>query len=121
MVVKVKREFRLTRSTDFERVRQLGKSFPHPLVVLVAAPNQLDQARVGIAAGRSVGGAVVRNRAKRLLRAGIDSLIQDINPGWDLILLARRPLVESGFLKTRAAIEAVLLKARLLAARTKPV
>ena len=116
----MKREFRLTRSTDFERVRQLGKSYPHPLVVLVIVPNQLEQARVGISAGRSVGGAVLRNRAKRLLRAGIDPIIQDLNPGWDLILLARRPLVEAGFSKTRDAIEAVLMKARLLPARTKP-
>ncbi len=116
----MKREFRLTRSTDFERVRQQGKSFPHPLVVLVAVPNQLGQVRVGIAAGRSVGGAVVRNRAKRLLRAGIDPMIPNLNPGWDLILLARRPLVDAGFWKTRDAIEAVLLKARLITVRVKP-
>lgn len=115
----MKHEFRLTRSTDFERVRQQGKSFPHPLVVLVAVPNQLEQVRVGIAAGRSVGGAVIRNRAKRLLRAGIDPMIQELNPGWDLILLARRPLVEAGFWKTQDAIEAVLMKARLLPVRTK--
>lgn len=117
----MKREFRLRRSTDFERVRQQGKSFPHPLVVLVAAPNELNQARIGVAAGRSVGGAVVRSRAKRLLRAGIDTLLKDIPPGWDLIFLARRPLVDAGYEKTRDAIEAVLQRAKLLAARGKPV
>jgi ribonuclease P protein component len=109
----VKHEFRLTRSTDFERVRQLGKSFPHPLVVLVAMPNQLGQVRIGVSAGRSVGGAVVRNRAKRLLRAGLDNLIPGLRPGWDLIFLARRPLPEAGFERTCLALESVLRRASL--------
>ena len=109
----MKREFRLRRTTDFERVRQLGKSFPHPLVVLVAAPNQLEQSRIGVAAGRSVGNAVRRSRAKRILRAGIDELLPKLVPGWDLILLARKPLPEAGFLKTRAALEIILARAKL--------
>jgi len=109
----LKREFRLTSSTDFERVRQTGKTFPHPLVVLVTAENQLDQVRVGIAAGRGVGNAVVRNRAKRLLRASLHPLLPDLAPGWDMVFLARRPLVRAGYEKTRAAVEQVLRKAGL--------
>lgn len=109
----MKQEFRLRRSTDFKRVRHLGKSFPHPLLVLVAAPNQLEQVRIAVSAGRSVGGAVVRNRAKRLLRAGLDRLLPGLRPGWDLIFLARRPLPEAGFEKTCLALETVLRKACL--------
>jgi len=110
----VKRRFRLRSTTDFERVRRSGKSFPHPLVVLVAAPNDLDQVRVGVAAGRSVGGAVARNRAKRVLRACVDHWLADLRPGWDLILLARKPLVEAGYLETLQAVERVLRRANLL-------
>jgi ribonuclease P protein component len=110
----VKPGFRLTRSTDFERVRRLGKSFPHPLVVLVAAPNQLDHVRVGVAAGRSVGNAVQRNRAKRLLRAGMDCWLTEVKAGWDFVLLARKPLAESGLVKTRSALETLLKRANLL-------
>jgi len=109
----VKREFRLTRTIDFERVRHMGKSFPHPLVVLVAMPNQLETSRIGVAAGRSVGNAVLRSRAKRILRAGIDEFLPGLMPGWDLILLARKPLPDAGFWKTRAALEIVLRKAKL--------
>nr|HMN60807.1 ribonuclease P protein component [Anaerolinea sp.] len=81
----MKRRFRLRSTTDFERVRRSGKSFPHPLVVLVAAPNDLDQVRVGVAAGRSVGGAVAREPAKRVLRACVEHWLADLRPGWDLI------------------------------------
>lgn len=116
----MKRGFRLTSSTDFERVRQTGKSFSHPLVVLVAAENQLNQVRVGVAAGKGIGNAVVRNRSKRLIRASIDPFLPDLTPGWDVILIARRPLPKAGFWKTRAALEQVLRKSGLLCSKKTP-
>jgi ribonuclease P protein component len=67
----VQRNFRLTRSEDFKRVRRDGKSYAHPLVVLIALNsenNEHSRVRVGVAAGKSVGTAVIRNRTKRLLR-----------------------------------------------------
>jgi ribonuclease P protein component len=110
----VKRQFRLTRAIDFERVRQTGKAYLHPLVVLVVAENQTEQVRVGVAAGKSVGSAVVRNRSKRLLRESIHPLQRNLKPGWDMVFLARRPLPKAGYLKTRDAVEHVLRKAGLL-------
>ena len=47
-------------------MRQSGKSFGDPLVVLIVAPNELGSVRIAVVAGRSVGGAVLRNRAKRI-------------------------------------------------------
>ncbi|RMF48297.1 MAG: ribonuclease P protein component [Anaerolineae bacterium] len=86
----VKRTFRLRKSTDFKRVRQRGKSYAHPLAVLITLPNDLPLARIGISAGRSVGNAVYRNRAKRRLRAIASTLFPYITPGWDIVLLARK-------------------------------
>lgn len=113
----MKREFRLTRSADFERVRQSGKSYPHPLVVLLALPNELATIRIGIAAGRSVGNAVIRNRAKRLLRACLVSLMPMMAEGWDVVLLARKPLPAAGYWQALTALEATLKRAGLLKAR----
>ncbi|MBI4927078.1 MAG: ribonuclease P protein component [Anaerolineae bacterium] len=110
----MKRAFRLTRSTDFERVRRSGKSYPHPLLVLVACPNPGGEVRVGVVAGRSVGCAVKRNRAKRLLRASMDSLVAELKPGFDILLLSRGPLPEAGYQKTRATLEALLRRAKLV-------
>jgi ribonuclease P protein component len=78
-------------------VRRFGKSFAHPLVVLIVSPNQLDQSRFGIIAGKSVGNAVYRNRAKRLLRAATQPLLTEIEPGFDILLIARKPLLETSF------------------------
>ena len=109
----MKPRFRLTRSKDFERVRRFGKSYAHPLLVLIVHPTKTDQVRIGIAAGKSVGGAVQRNRAKRLLRAAAAPLIRSVAPGHDLILLARRPLVEVKSQDAQTALETLLKRAKL--------
>jgi ribonuclease P protein component len=144
----VQRKFRLTRSEDFKRVRRSGKSYAHPLVVLIvqahdkrsnpvdrlstpqsgsadkesttALPgsggNPVDQSRVkvGVAAGRTVGTAVYRNRAKRLLREAIRPLLPNIIPGLDLILIARPGLVTATLEETRQALLTLLQRAKSL-------
>ena len=113
----MKRRFRLTRSIDFKRVRNQGKSFAHPLVVLVKLPSTEDRPRVGISTSRSIGGAVQRNRAKRLLRESIRPLIPLLSPGWDLVLVARTPLLTTSFQDVQSALELLFRRAGL----TSPV
>ncbi|HNT23250.1 MAG TPA: ribonuclease P protein component [Anaerolineales bacterium] len=110
----MKRSFRLTRSTDFKRVRQFGKSYAHPLVVLVTLPNPGTDSRCGVAAGRSLGGAVQRNRAKRMLREAMRPLMTVIRPGWDLLLLSRRPLAQAQLPEIQSALQQLLRRAGLL-------
>jgi len=110
----VQRRFRLTRSDDMARVRRSGKSYADPLVVLVAQANGRAQVRVGVVAGRTVGVAVKRNRAKRLLRAAMETLIASVTPGWDLILIARAPLVSTDMFHAREALIGLLRRAELI-------
>ena len=110
----MERRFRLTRSTDIKRVRRLGKSYAHPLIVLQMAVNENQDTRFGIVAGRSVGGAVQRNRAKRLMRESLRSLLPEINPGWDILLLARHGMDNATFLKVNNALTNLLNRAHLL-------
>jgi ribonuclease P protein component len=110
----VKRSFRLSRSTDFKRVRRIGKSYAHPLVVFIAARNELNQVRIGVVAGRSVGPAVHRNRAKRRLRACLEPYLGCLSNGWDLIFLARKPMDQAGFAEICGAVKLLLKRAGLL-------
>lgn len=117
--VQVKRRFRLTRSTDFKRVRRAGKSYAHPLVVLYAIKSDEPSdnefvVRVGVIASLAVGNAVKRNRAKRLLRAAMNELLPRTVPGSDLLLVARAPLPESDLQQTREALASLLERAGLL-------
>lgn len=109
----VKRRFRLTRSGDFQRVRRLGKSYAHPLMVLVALRREEGPARVAVSAGRSLGGAVERNRAKRRLRSAIQPYLSFLRPGWDMVLIARRPLLQAPFTEVQAALRTLLGRAHL--------
>ena len=113
----MQKRFRLSRSEDFKRVRRTGKSYAHPLVVLVAQASETkDHTRIGVAAGKTTGTAIQRNRAKRLLREAMRSLIPSIASGWDLILIARPALVTSTLADTRSALTNLLTRARLLSA-----
>jgi ribonuclease P protein component len=118
----VQRNFRLTRSEDFKRVRRDGKSYAHPLVVLIVQNNDQPRVRVGVAAGKTVGTAVYRNRAKRLLREVMRGLIpnialplaQDNASGLDLILIARPALVSATLEDTQRALLNLLQRAKVL-------
>lgn len=110
----MQRRFRLTRSSDFKRVRNVGKTFAHPLLVLIISPAVDDHTRVGVVAGKGVGGAVQRNRAKRLLREAIRKTMNSILPGYDLILSARSAIVHASFDEVCAALDKVMRRARLL-------
>ncbi len=111
----MKRSFRLTRSTDIQRVRRYGKSYAHPLVVLYALQSDNTGVHVGVSAGLAVGNAVRRNRAKRLLRAAMTELIPQTISGSDLLLIARSPLPESDVHQTHAALLNLMQRAGLLA------
>jgi ribonuclease P protein component len=110
----VQHKFRLTRSTDFKRVRRTGKSYAHPFVVLVVQASEAPRVRVGVTAGRAVGGAVQRNRAKRLLREAMRPLLPQIIPGWDLILIARPALSASSLQEIHQALTSLLRRAKIM-------
>ncbi len=112
--MQVKRRFRLTRSSDFQRVRRSGKSYAHPLIVLFVLASDAPGVRVGLAAGRTVGNAVRRNRAKHLLRAAMQELLPKILPGNDLLLIARQPLASASLTLTQEALFTLLRRARLI-------
>ena len=96
-------------------MRRFGKSYAHPLVVLIVQPSDQPHLRVGVTAGKTVGLAVRRNRAKRLLRTAMQSLVPDLAPGSDILLIARQPLTQSTLDQARAALQALLRRAGLLA------
>ena len=118
---------RLRSAADFERVRRDGRSHAHPLVVLVACRRpalswdggkaggeSVSYTRVGVTAGRGIGTAVARNRAKRLLREAMRAHEQEIDTGWDLVLIARQPLPEATLAQARSAIRNLLGRANVL-------
>jgi ribonuclease P protein component len=105
----MERRIRLRRSSDVERVYEEGKSWAHPLLVLIVCPNGMELSRVGVTASRKVGSAVKRNRAKRLLREAARRLYPEFEAkGWDIVLVARPELVEAKETEVENALAALL-------------
>jgi ribonuclease P protein component len=73
-----------------------------------------EQIRVGVIAGRSVGKAVQRNRAKRMLREAAGPLLPDIKPGVDMVLIARAPILKASLTQVREALRNLLIKGNVL-------
>ena len=90
-----KRRGRLSRSGDFERAYREGRSHGNRFVVLYSFPRpngEVDGVRLGISAGRDLGGAVERNKIKRALREVFREASERLPDGHDFVLVARPDL-----------------------------
>jgi ribonuclease P protein component len=89
---------RIKRGRDFVRLRQAGERLA--VGCLIANWQRLptgSASRLGVITGSRIGGAVVRSRARRLLRESFRLHQHDLAAPVDLVLVARQSIVGKGF------------------------
>ena len=84
------------------------------MVVLNAAQGNESVIRCGFIAGKKVGGAVERNRARRLMREAVRTRLTSIKPGWDLVWIGRAGIDKASYDKVLDDVDTILTRSRLL-------
>lgn len=82
-------QHRIRRGADFRRAYERRRSVADERIVVYGYANGLPHSRLGISASRRIGGAVVRNRWKRLLRETFRLTRSQLPTGIDLIVIPR--------------------------------
>jgi ribonuclease P protein component len=105
----MQRERRLRRRKDFAAAYRKGRVYGNHLLVLRVVDGGGDVARFGFVTGKAVGGAVVRNRVKRRLRAAADGL--DAVPGVDIVVGARKTAASATYHALQRSLSTLMERA----------
>jgi ribonuclease P protein component len=104
------RSRRLRSRLDFDRVYRRRRSVSDARLIVFGLPNELDRSRLGLSVSRKYGGAVARNRFKRIVREVFRLGRDQLPTGLDLIVIPR-PGVEPELPAIRESL--IRLAARL--------
>jgi ribonuclease P protein component len=94
---------KLRRPSEFKRVYDGGAKAGDDRLLVFALPNDLGLTRLGLSVSKKHGGAVKRNRIKRLLREAFRLSQHDLPPGLDLVLIPR-PNAAATFAEYRTSL-----------------
>jgi ribonuclease P protein component len=113
----MKRKHRLRTPAQFQAVREAAPhGWPHPLLVLYVAPNDVGVTRAGITVSGRVGKAVVRNKVRRRLREALRARLKQLQPGLDVLVIARPAAARATWAELNVALDRLLDKAGATAA-----
>lgn len=110
----MKQRFRVRDNQRFQEIRRHGQSVSNRYLVLCVLPNQLPYSRFGFSVSSRIGNAVERNRIKRRLREAMRLRMDTIQPGWDLVFIAKYPIRSADFHDMDAACARLIRRAHLL-------
>ena len=107
-------EITVKENYEFRRLYRKGKCAVTPALVLYCQKNRQGRTRLGVTVSTKLGKAVIRNRVRRRLREIWRLHLPEMQPGWDIILVARGRAVRSSYQKIDRAYLHALQETGLL-------
>ena len=97
---------RIRRRAEYQQIYERGHRTHGRYLTLFTLSNDLPVGRLGIAATRKLGGAVERNRAKRLIREVFRR--NKISDGFDVVVIPKREWLDASLIALEADYRALL-------------
>lgn len=106
----------LHQNYEYRRAYHRGKSVVGPLLVSYCFRSKTKggRMRIGVTAAKKLGGAVQRNRCRRIIKEAYRQVCPQITGGWDLVFVARTATVNSTSARIAAVMEQQLRKAGVI-------
>ena len=104
---------KIKENRDFRRAYYKADSLVSPYVVVYYMKNRYGNIRLGVTAGKKIGGAVLRNRAKRVIVSAFRGCLPNIRTGYDFIIVARTRILTAKSTQVQESIIKLLEKADL--------
>lgn len=104
----------IKKNCEFQQIFEKGHSINGRYLVVYFLHNQFETHRFGFCVGKKLGSAVMRNRMKRLLREAVRVVYRPQNSGWDIVLVARKPILTARYQDIIKDYEHILLKTGIL-------
>ena len=108
----------LSKPEDFAALQGEGTVRSHSLLVVRIRRTGLEETRFAMSTGRKLGGAVVRNRVRRRLREALRVMAPSFQPGWDVLIIARPPVLAVDYKTLTASLHNLLRRGGVLGGRT---
>ena len=96
---------KLKQNWEFRSAFTRGTAFVAPSFVMYVCKGKNSHTRLGITAGKKIGTAVYRNRAKRVITAAVSEVVSHIPQGYDFVIVARTRILSVKSTQVAATIE----------------
>ncbi len=110
----MKNTFSIKLNRDFKRLYYKGGCIGSDIIVVYYKRNSHSCNRLGITVGKKIGGAVVRNRIKRLIRESYRLSEENMYLGYDIVIVARSKCAEADFKAVNGSLKRILKKTGIL-------
>lgn len=109
----------IKKNQEFQLIFEKGHSIQGKYLVVYFLRNQILINRYGICVGKKLGSAVCRNRIKRLLRESVRAVTFPNQVGWDILLIAKKQILNASLNGIIEEIQHILFKVDFLALKIK--